>query len=85
MRTVNLDEAKLLRARLLAEAETGAEVTIARDGVPVAKLDAAPRKVLPRIPGQLRGYPGWENFEYNDSLFAPMTEEEMKAEGWSTY
>jgi prevent-host-death family protein len=85
MRTVNVHEAKTQLSKLLAEVEAGAEVTIARDGVPVAKLSPIPRKILPRIPGELRGSPGWENFEYNDSLFAPMTEEDMKAEGWSTY
>jgi prevent-host-death family protein len=85
MRTVNVHEAKTQLSKLLAEVESGAEVTIARDGVPVAKLCPIPRKVLPRIPGELRSFPGWENFEYNDSLFAPMTEEDMRAEGWSTY
>jgi hypothetical protein len=35
-----------------------------------------------RVPGDLRGRPGWENFVFDPSVFAPMTEEEMKAEGW---
>jgi antitoxin (DNA-binding transcriptional repressor) of toxin-antitoxin stability system len=85
MHTVSLEEAKRLLSELATEAASGAEVTIARNGVRVAKLVVTPRKVLPRIPGELRDGFGWENFEYNDSLFAPMTEEEMKSEGWSTY
>jgi hypothetical protein len=26
--------------------------------------------------------PGWETFEYDPSIFAPLTDEQMKAEGW---
>jgi prevent-host-death family protein len=84
-RTVNVYEAKTQLSRILVEVEGGAEVIVARNGVPVARIIPFKKKVLPRIPGELRGFPGWENFEYNDSLFAPMTEEQMKEEGWDTY
>lgn len=80
-RTVNVYEAKTQLSKLLAEVEAGAEVIVARNGVPVAKLTPI-RKILPRIPGELRGSPGWENFQYDPSIFAPLTDEQMKEEGW---
>jgi prevent-host-death family protein len=38
MKTVNVHEAKTQLSRLLAEAERGGDVVIARDGKPVARL-----------------------------------------------
>ena len=81
MRTVNVYEAKTQLSKLLGDVEAGEEIVIARNGVPVARLSPV-KKVLPRIPGELRGTPGWENFEYDPSIFAPMTDEQMKEEGW---
>jgi hypothetical protein len=26
--------------------------------------------------------PGWENFVYDPAIFAPMTDEELREEGW---
>lgn len=81
MRTVNVYEAKTHLSRILAEVEAGGEVVVARAGVPVARITAirpAPR----RIPGELRGSPGWEDFVYDPSLFAPLTDEQMREEGW---
>jgi prevent-host-death family protein len=82
MRTVNVYEAKTQLSKLLAEVEAGAEVVVARNGVPVAKLTPIAPKPVKRVAGDLRNYPGWENFEYDPSIFAPMTDEELKAEGW---
>lgn len=81
MRTVNVYEAKTQLSKLLAEVEAGGEVVIARNGVPVARLSPV-KKVLPRIPGEWRKYPGWENFDYDPSLFAPLTDDQLKEEGW---
>jgi len=56
--TVNIHEAKTQLSRLLARAEAGQEVVIARAGRPVARLIAfAPRRA-PRRLGLWRGQ-GW--------------------------
>jgi prevent-host-death family protein len=83
MKTVSVLEAKTHLSALLEEVrEGGAEVVITRRGEPVARLcPIAPARVE-REPGDWRRYPGWENFVFDPAVFAPMTEEEMKAEGW---
>ena len=81
MRTVNVYEAKTHLSQILAEVEAGAEVIVARNGVPVARITPIERKVL-REAGDLRKYPGWENFVYDPAIFAPLTDEQMKEEGW---
>jgi prevent-host-death family protein len=81
MRTVNVYEAKTHLSQILAEVEAGGEVIVARNGVPVARITPIERKVL-REPGDWRKYPGWENFVYDPSIFAPLTDEQMKEEGW---
>lgn len=54
MKTVNVHEAKTHLSRLLGDVELGEEITIARSGVPVARLVPVgrPRK---RVLGQDRG------------------------------
>lgn len=82
MKTVNIHEAKTTLSALLAEVERGEEVVIARNGKPVAKLvlvEPAPRR--PRY-GALRDHPAWKDFVYDPAIFAPMTDEELAAEGW---
>jgi prevent-host-death family protein len=81
MRTVNVYEAKTQLSRILAEVEQGGEVVVARNGVPVARITAVKPKVA-RIPGELRGFPGWEHVAFDPALFAPMTDEELREEGW---
>jgi prevent-host-death family protein len=81
MRTVDVYEAKTQLSKILAEVEAGGEVVVARNGVPVARITAV-RPRVKRIPGELRGSPGWENFVYDPSIFAPLTDEQMKEEGW---
>jgi prevent-host-death family protein len=81
MRTVNVYEAKTHLSQILAEVEAGAEVIVARNGVPVARITPIERTVL-REPGDWRKYPGWENFVYDPSIFAPLTDEQMKEDGW---
>jgi prevent-host-death family protein len=81
MKTVNVHEAKTTLSQLLADVERGEDVGIARNGVPVARLSAI-RPVVRREPGSWRGYPGWEQYVYDPSVLAPMTDEEIEAEGW---
>jgi prevent-host-death family protein len=54
VRTVNVHEAKTTLSRLLAEAEAGTDVVIARAGRPVARLSA----YRPEGPRQLGGLAG---------------------------
>jgi prevent-host-death family protein len=81
MKIVNVHEAKTNLSYLLSELERGEEVTIARSGVPVARLVAIEGRIN-RQPGLLAGKPGWENFAYDASLFAPMSDAELREEGW---
>jgi len=52
---VNIHEAKTHLSRLLAQVEAGEEVTIARNGEPVAMLVAVPKPSKKRVLGQYRG------------------------------
>jgi prevent-host-death family protein len=81
MKSVNVHEAKTTLSALLSEVEQGEEIVIARNGIPVALLVGIKAKIS-REPGFLAGQPGWENFVYDPSLFAPLTDEELKQEGW---
>jgi antitoxin (DNA-binding transcriptional repressor) of toxin-antitoxin stability system len=80
MRIVNVHEAKTTLSSLLAAVERGEEVVIARDGKPVAKLSRL--GAVARTPGAWRSDPAWADFEFDPSIFAPLTEEEMRSEGW---
>ena len=72
--TVNTHEAKTQLSRLLALVEKGEEVTIARNGKPVAKLAPADRPASPfqfgSMRGQIRLLPDWDD---------PMTPKELAA------
>lgn len=81
MKVVNVHEAKSSLSALLAQAEAGEDVVIARNGVPVVRLVRVERQQQ-RVPGSWRKLPGWENFQYDPSLLAPMDDREMEAEGW---
>ena len=69
---VNIGEAKTQFSRLLKLAEAGEEVVIARNGTPVAKLVALPKKAGKRQPGQWKGI-----ITVPDSFFDPLPEEEL--------
>ena len=69
---VNIREAKTQLSRLLKLVEAGEEVVIARNGVPVARLVALPKKAGNRQPGQLKGI-----VKLDDSFFDPLPEEEL--------
>ena len=72
MVVVNVHQAKTHLSRLLARAEAGEEVVIARRGTPVAQLVACkPRKK--RRPGRLKG-----KVVITDAFFDPLPEEELK-------
>ncbi|HJS88158.1 MAG TPA: type II toxin-antitoxin system prevent-host-death family antitoxin [Acetobacteraceae bacterium] len=81
MKTVNVHEAKTTLSQLLSAVEGGEEVVIARNGTPVAKLVPVVERVK-REPGMWRKFPGWEDFKYDPSILAPMTDAEMEEEGW---
>ena len=81
MKTVNVHEAKTTLSALMAEVEHGEEVTIARNGTPVARLVRVTDAPV-RQPGLLRDVPGWQAFSYDAAVFAPLTDEELVAEGW---
>jgi prevent-host-death family protein len=81
MKTVSIHEAKTTLSALLAEVEEGEQVVIARNGKPIARLtriEPTPR----RQPGLLRTLPGWRDFAFEPSVFAPLTDNELAAEGW---
>lgn len=70
---VNVHRAKTELSRLLARAEAGDEIVIARRGKPIARL--VPLKPRGRRqPGTLRG-----KITVPDSFFDPLPEEELKA------
>jgi prevent-host-death family protein len=81
MKTVNVHEAKSTLSALLAEVEQGGEVTIARNGTPVARLVRATVGHR-REPGLLCGDPAWRGFKFDPKLFAPMSDTELADEGW---
>jgi len=73
MITVNVHEAKTNLSRLLAQAEAGEEVVIARNGKPVARLAPVQARARPR-PDVFKG-----KLVLPDSFFDPLPEEELKA------
>lgn len=53
-KTLNIHEAKTHLSRLLAEVAGGAEIVIAKNGKPIARLIALTDR-KPRMPGRFRG------------------------------
>ncbi len=80
MKVVNIHQAKTTLSQLLNEVGRGEDVVIARNGKPVARLTRLP--LVRRQPGILRGTPEWQDFAFDPATFAPMTDEELAAEGW---
>ena len=72
MPTVNVHEAKTHLSRLLAQVEAGEEVTIARNGKPVARLVQARDQGRPQ-PDVFKG-----KVVVPDSFFDPLPEEELR-------
>lgn len=75
-KTITLAEAKAHLSSLITEAAAGAEITVTRHGRPVARILGAPREIA-RTPGDW----GWRG-TYDKSVFAPMTGEQAREEGW---
>ena len=71
MATVNVHQAKTQLSRLLAQAEAGEEVVIARRGEPVARLVACEPKGRRRF-GAMKG-----KIVVDDSVLAPLPAEEL--------
>ncbi|HET6237712.1 MAG TPA: hypothetical protein VFE41_22550 [Acetobacteraceae bacterium] len=81
MKIVNIHEAKTTLFARFAEVEEREQAVIARNGEPIAQLT----RIEPtpgRQPGLLRTPPGWRDFAFDPSVFAPLTDEELAAEGW---
>jgi prevent-host-death family protein len=74
--TVNVHEAKTHLSRLLAEVENGAEVIVARNGVPVAKLVAIRKRPQVPTPNKYKGQI-WIADDFDE-----MSEEELKLWGF---
>lgn len=55
MPSVNIYEAKTTLSKLIARVEDGEEITISRNGRPVAILTSVKKQVAPRTPGGLAG------------------------------
>lgn len=72
MVTVNVHEAKTHLSRLLKQVEAGEEVTIARNGKPVARLVSS-KKHGKRKPGSMAGL-----IKIDDRFFEPLPEEELR-------
>ena len=72
MATVNVHEAKTHLSRLLAQVEAGEEVTIARNGKPVARLVPCKRRGKRQF-GAMKG-----KIKVDDSFFDPLPEEELR-------
>ena len=72
MATVNVHEAKTHLSRLLAQVEAGEEVTIARNGKPVARLVPCKKRGKRQF-GAFKG-----KIKVDDSFFDPLPEEELR-------
>jgi antitoxin (DNA-binding transcriptional repressor) of toxin-antitoxin stability system len=81
-RVVNIHEAKTKLSSLIAAVEAGDEVTIARGGKPVVDLVRHTVPAVDRVPGVLSTDPAWREWRFDPTVFAPMTDEEVEAEGW---
>ncbi|MGL5114669.1 MAG: type II toxin-antitoxin system Phd/YefM family antitoxin [Beijerinckiaceae bacterium] len=74
----NIHEAKTKLSKLVAMAQRGEEVIIARDGEPCAVLSPLPHpKPKPRVFGQLTGL---MNRAEIDALFSPEADAEVMAQ-----
>ena len=76
LKQVNVHEAKTTLSQLLAEVEGGAEVIVARNGKPVAKLVPIRQKKRLRL-GMWKGKI-WMSPDFD----APLSDEELKAWGY---
>ncbi|WP_428151762.1 type II toxin-antitoxin system Phd/YefM family antitoxin [Brevundimonas sp.] len=74
MTTVTVHEAKTHLSKLIAAAERGEEVVIARGDKPAVRLvPVEPVKRPDRVPGRLKGI-----IAFDDRFFDPLPEEELR-------
>jgi len=74
MATVTIHKAKTQLSKLIARAEAGEEIVIARGKEPVARLEPLTKRKGKRVPGRLKG-----KLNIPDSFFFdPLPEEELK-------
>lgn len=71
--TVNVHQAKTQFSKLLADAEAGEDVIIARAGKPVARLVPLAAPEPKRRPGRLAG-----KVALTDAFFEPLPEDELR-------
>jgi prevent-host-death family protein len=71
---VKIHEAKTQLSKLIARAEAGEEIVIARDDTPVVKLTPVASARKKRIPGLMKGK--WPNLP-DSFFFDPLPEEEL--------
>ena len=78
MDVVTIHKAKTTLSQLIARAEAGEEIVLARGDTPVAKLVpyTAPEPKAKRRPGALKGI-----LSVGPEFFEPLSEEELKAWG----
>jgi prevent-host-death family protein len=69
MSTVNIHDAKTQFSKLIARVEAGEEITIARDGAPVARLLAVRKPSAKRVSGRDTGL-----FTVPEDFDAPLPE-----------
>ena len=74
MSVFNVNEARNQFSRLLARAEAGEEVVIARNGKPIARLVPCGNRPGVRRFGAMKG-----KFVVDDSFFEPIPEAELTA------
>lgn len=74
MTVVNVHEAKTRLSQLIAEAEAGGEVVIARNGKPVARLVPCAGAPVMRRFGALKG-----RMETGEAFFEPLPDAELAA------
>lgn len=70
MSSINIYDAKAQLSKLVARAEAGEEITLARNGRPVARLVPLGQTPGPRRPGALKGQfwiaPDFDDFSAQD-------------------
>jgi prevent-host-death family protein len=76
MTTVKIHEAKTNLSKLIARAEAGEEIVIARDDKPVVKLTPLATARKKRVPGAMKGV--WPSLP-DSFFFDPLPQEELAA------
>ena len=74
MATVNVHEAKTHLSRLLVQVEAGEEITIARNGKPVARLVPCKSRGVRQF-GSMKGNKAWEAL--GELVLQPLSEQEL--------